>query len=62
MDMSEIMRQTPEARAKLLTEQREVLRRLRFSSAEGGLKEVRRFRDVRRTIARLLTAQANRQS
>ncbi len=56
MDMKEIIRQSPEARAQLLEEQREELRRLRFFSAEGGLKEVRRFRQVRQTIARLLTA------
>ncbi len=60
MEHQDIQRLAPQDIAKHLAEQREELRRLRFAAAEGSLKEHRRIRAVRQTIARLLTAQARR--
>lgn len=41
---------------KDLAEQREVLRDLRFKASQNQLKEVRTIREVRKNIARIMTA------
>lgn len=58
MEHQDIQRLAPADLTRHLAEQREELRRLRFAAAEGSLKEIRRMRVARRTIARLLTVQA----
>jgi ribosomal protein L29 len=55
MEMAELKDKTPTELQKLLAENRERLREQRFKAANGQLKDVREIREVRRTIARLLT-------
>lgn len=40
---------------KLLKERREALRELRFNVFQGQLKSVRQVRNIKKTIARILT-------
>lgn len=53
--MKELKRKTPEELKKLLTEEREELRDLRFKVSRDQTKNVRAIRAARREIARILT-------
>lgn len=55
MDYLELKDKGPVELQKLLTEQREKLREHRFKVANGQLKDVREIRELRRTIARIMT-------
>jgi large subunit ribosomal protein L29 len=55
MELKELKAKTGPELTKLLKEQREKLRELRFKDANKQLKNVREIRSVKRTIARVLT-------
>lgn len=55
MHIRDLKDKTEQELQTLLTQQREVLRDLRFRSAHRQLKNVREIRAVRSTIARILT-------
>ncbi|MBI4433231.1 50S ribosomal protein L29 [Candidatus Uhrbacteria bacterium] len=55
MDISTLRSKTREELERLLAEQRLQLEELRFRASARELKNVHELRDVRRTIARILT-------
>lgn len=55
MDFAELKGKTLAELQKLLAESRERLRELRFKVANGQLKDVREIRELRRSIAQILT-------
>ncbi len=56
MEYKEIKKKSEQEIGTMLDEQRERLRELRFKDAAKQLKNVREILEVRKTIARLLTA------
>jgi large subunit ribosomal protein L29 len=55
MKIEEIRQKPKEELRKLLTENREKLRQLKFDLASGKVKNVREIRQIKKDIARLLT-------
>lgn len=60
MKVSEIKKKKPAELQKILNEDREKLRRLRFDLSAGKVKNVREVRKIRKDIARLLTVLSNK--
>jgi ribosomal protein L29 len=58
--MEDLTKKTEAELSKAIEEAREVVRSVRFSLAGGREKNVRRVRETKRTIARLLTELARR--
>lgn len=56
MDIAALRKQTPEALNTQLTELKTRAKELQFKVAANQLKDVREIREVRRDIARVLTA------
>ncbi len=54
-EVQELKSKPPAEQEKMLKEQREKLRTLRFDLVAGKVKNVSELRHVRKTIARLLT-------
>jgi large subunit ribosomal protein L29 len=55
MDIKELKNKNESELHNMLSEQREKLRELRFKDANKQLKNVRQIRDIRKTIAKILT-------
>lgn len=55
MKFKELQQKTKEELKKMLLEQKEKLRSLRFDVALKKIKNVREIRETRKTIARILT-------
>lgn len=55
MKIVELRQKTKAELGKLLTDNREKLRQLRFDLAAGKVKNVREIRQIKKDIARLLT-------
>lgn len=55
MKIKELRKKTPMQLKKLEFPLREELRQLRFDLASGKVKNVRRIREIKRDIARILT-------
>ena len=55
MKLEEIKGKTKEELNKMLKDERENLRKLRFNLASGKVKDVREIRKVKKDIARVLT-------
>ncbi len=55
MEASELRQKSKEELARLVRDEREKLRNLRFDLASGKVKNVREIRKVRKNIARALT-------
>ena len=55
MKLEEIKEKTKEELDKMLKDERENLRKLRFNLASGKVKNVREIRKVKKDIARVLT-------
>lgn len=55
MKITELKQKSAVELKNLLAESREELRRLRFLAAAGEFKSVRQIRELRQTIARILT-------
>ena len=60
MDISELRKSTDKELQDMLVKKRDELRTLRFKASERQLKEVRRIRNVKQTIAQILTVIAER--
>ena len=61
MDFKEIKKNDINTLQKMLAEQREKMRELRFRDANKQLKNVREIREVRKTIARILSVLNNQE-
>ncbi|PIR73991.1 MAG: 50S ribosomal protein L29 [Candidatus Magasanikbacteria bacterium CG10_big_fil_rev_8_21_14_0_10_47_10] len=59
MDIAELKKTNRGELQNLLAEKRDELRTLRFKASERQLKEVRRIRSVKQTIAQILTVLSN---
>jgi len=55
MNVAELRQKSKEELRELLALQKETLRQLRFDLAAGKVKNVRQIRQVRKTIAQILT-------
>jgi len=55
METSELRQKSKEELVKLVREEREKLRNLRFDLASGKVKNVREIRKIKKDIARALT-------
>ena len=55
MEVSELRQKSKEELAKLVGDEREKLRNLRFDLASGKVKNVREIRKIKKDIARALT-------
>jgi len=55
MKAEELNQKTDNELTSLLTERKIELSKLRFKLAQGSLKSVRNFRNIRKDIARILT-------
>jgi len=55
MKASELRKKTEKELQKLLIENREKIRKLRFDLASGKVKNVREIREARKVVARILT-------
>ena len=55
MKASELRKKTEKELQKLLIENREKIRKLRFDLASGKVKNVRESREARKVVARILT-------
>lgn len=55
MKMTELRRKSAEELKKLLQENREKIRQLRFDLAAGKIKNVKAIRQTKKEIARILT-------
>ena len=55
MKISELNKKSRQQLGKMLLDSREKLRGLKFDAAAGRVKNVREIRELRRTIARILT-------
>ena len=54
-EIQELLQKPVDELRKLLAEHHEELRVLRFDHAQGKVKNIRRIREVRKVIARILT-------
>lgn len=61
MKMSDLQKKDRDELQEMLAEQRAVLRKRTFQVGEGQLKDVRSIREIKKTIARILTALNNTQ-
>ncbi|MBI2041757.1 MAG: 50S ribosomal protein L29 [Candidatus Nealsonbacteria bacterium] len=57
MKAQELKQKSPEELKKLLQDNREGLRQLKFDLASGKVKNIREIRQIRRDVARILTIQ-----
>ena len=55
MELSELKQKSKEELQKILTENRNKLRQLRFDLASGKVKNVREIRKIKKEIAQILT-------
>ncbi len=62
MDIKELKEKNDQELDRQLEELRGQLRDMRFKDATGNLKKVREIREVRKTVARLLTVKRSRQA
>jgi ribosomal protein L29 len=60
MDIKELLTKTPAELSKLLAESQERLRELRFKDSNKQLKNVRSIRELKQSIARILTLLNNK--
>lgn len=58
MKINELKQKTKEELKKLLQDNRENLRQLKFDLASGKVKNVRDIRKIKKDIARILTCQS----
>ncbi len=61
MKLSEIKQKPENELRKMLKENRERLQQLRFDLASGKIKNVKKIRQIKKDIARILTLMNNKQ-